>query len=71
VIIEPICEISGFSYDVAKTFFFLYATWRSLLADSWQLVAIYQPTLRNIKQEGNVKYTSIPKNKVKNILYQT
>lgn len=55
VILKPICEISGFSNDEAKAFFLLDVTWRSLVAGSWQLVAICQPTLRNIQQDGNVK----------------
>jgi hypothetical protein len=70
VIFKPICEISGFSNNETEALFLLDVTWHSLVAGSWQLVAICQPTLRNIRQDGNVKLTSIPKNKVKNIFYQ-
>jgi hypothetical protein len=55
VIFKPICEISGFSNDEAKVFILLDDTWRSLVAVSWQLVAICQPKLRNIKRDGNIK----------------
>jgi hypothetical protein len=49
MIFKPICEISGFSNDETKTFILLDVTWRSLVAGSWQLVAICQLALRNIQ----------------------
>jgi len=55
VICKKICEISGFSNDETEAFFLLDVTWHSLVAGSWQLVATCQPTLRNIRQDGNVK----------------
>jgi len=65
VIFKAICEISDFSNDEAKVFILLDVTWRSLVAGDWQLVPICQPMLCSIQRDGNVKWTSIPKNKVK------